>query len=954
MADETKNQTSVVPPAEYAGPPKSHSFKDEVHATDAVPVLPTPVSSQPASSDDPYASSPKSAHFSTDDVKIPPHAPAHIGILSEEEAEKEILDVPSKPPSLIDLIADPEDNPQEQKKKKFELNWHFDPKIFKKYKDEVRTFFEQNPMIYKTFQVVWMFMMTLIYLGGIAFFTVFFVLYFAFTPLLRGYLNSRGLSNVDFTVASHSLSELTIKDIKDTQGIFKIKSIRLQYTFTNFLKGKITLADVDSLEIFIKQDKDKGYNVRDLMTVFLKLGLMDRNSPMHIQSLQFKNSKVFVGDQAYPIDFSGIGDLEIQRQFIIPFTFQNDYLTANASLTTSIEGAGTTWTVTLDNGKLTLPKLPAEMVSGTLVWKTRNTHLQSFNADLSLKQENNEKKVSLQLLPVQGGKANVNLTMDLPREPGEAKPLQVNITLRNATIGNNLKSITTKDPLNIKLTNVNTDFLKADTIQASLNGTLACEGQKCTFKQTRPSDIIFFSPVKKVWDTEITVSYPLRVTLTPGKENLFVLDQTKLTFDSMVRKSSFNLTKIKNNETSPLSISTGETSVKGTFDLVDRTGTLQTSSENISWSDNALKFERAQVQTQSDKNGSAISLSTPTASLVDDDLLKIPFALQLQMTPDQYFNLALQSDNKQVTLNANGYFSTFTGEILAAVETQPIRFDKETLQPSKITGLFDESLRNVTGTITCRGQFHWKNDRSVDGPMNILLDKVSFDYGNVQVKNLSTMMEITSFVPFGTKRNQEAFVESIITTLPFSNIDINYYFDKSKRQFNISRMNMELADVIFRIDPTWLTYQSPVQTFLFKAKNIDLEQVVPYARLDNFNMQGNISSASFSLQLDNEKVLLKNMELTIPQDGTITYTPESYSNASLDIFKNLSFKKATVILNELENQTTDFLFIGDSTNPQDRRKTTIRFNITEPLRNFIKSADPKPIPDEVIDKMKQF
>ena len=714
------------------------------------------------------------------------------------------------------------------------------------------------------------------------------------------------------------------------------------------------MADVDSLEIFIKQDKDKGYNVRDLMTVFLKLGLMDRNSPMHIQSLQFKNSKVFVGDQAYPIDFSGIGDLEVQRQFVIPFTFQNDYLTANASLTTSIEGAGTTWTVTLDNGKLSLPKLPAEMVSGTLVWKTRNTHIQSFNADLSLKQENNEKKISLQLLPVQGGKANINLTMDLPQERNEVKPLQVNITLRNATIGNDLKSISTKDPFNIKLTNVNTDFLKADTIQASLNGNLTCEGQKCTFKQTRPSDIIFFSPVKKVWDTEITVSYPLRITLTPSKENLFVLDQTKLTFDSIIRKSSFNLTKIKNNETYPLSISTGETSVKGTFDLVDRTGMLQTSSENVGWSDNVLKFERAQVETQSDKNGSAISLSTPFVSLVDYDLLKIPFALQLQMTPDQYFNLALQSNNKQVTLNANGYFSTFTGEVLAAVETQPIRFDKDTLQPSKITGLIDESLTNVTGTVTCRGQFHWKNDRSVDGPMNILLDKVSFNYGNVQVNNLSTMMEITSFVPFGTKRNQEAFVESIITTLPFSNIDINYYFDMSKRQFNISRMNMELADVIFRIDPTWLTYQSPVQTFLFKAKNIDLEQVVPYARLDNFNMQGNISSASFSLQLNNEKVLLKNMELTIPQDGTIAYTPESYSNASLDIFKNLSFKKATVILNELENQTTDFLFIGDSTNPQDRRKTTIRFNITEPLRNFIKSADPKPIPDEVIEKMKQF
>lgn len=953
MADETKNQTSVVPPAGYAGPPKSRSFKNE--APNATPVPPMPVSTQPVSSDDPYAGPPKSVHFTTDDRIAPPHAPAHIGVMSEEEAEREILDVPQKPPSLIDLIADPDDNPEEQKKKKFELNWHFDPKIFKKYKDEVRDFFEQNPMIYKTFQAAWMIIMTAVYVGGAAFFTIFFVLYFAFTPLLKGYLNARGLTNVDFTVASHSLSELTIKDIKDKQGLFKIKTIRLQYTFTNFLKGKITLADVDSLEIFIKQNKEKGYNVRDLISTFIKLGLMDRNSPMHIQSLQFKNSKVYVGDQSYPIDFSGIGDLEIQRQFVIPFTFQNDYLTANASLTTAVEGAGTTWTVTLDNGKLALPKLPAETVSGTLVWKTRNTHLQSFNADISLKQESTEKKLSVQVLPVQNGKANINMTLDLPSEPGSTKPLQLNMTLRNATIGKDLKSLSTTDPLNIKLINVDTDFLKADTIQASLNGSLECAGQRCTFKQTRPSDIIFFSPVKKVLDTEITVSYPLRMTLTPGKDNLFVLDQTLLTFDSIVRKSSFNLTKIKNGrETSALAVSTGETLLKGTFDLADRTGTLQTASENVSWSDNVLKFERAQIETQSDKNGSTISMSTPEMSLVDNSLLKIPFALQLQVTPDQYFNLALQSNNKQVTFNANGYFSTFTGEVLVAVETQPIRFDKDTLQPFQITELIDDSLTNVSGTVTCRGQIHWKNDRNVDGPMNVLLDKVSFDYGNVQVKNLSTMMEIASFVPFGTKRNQEAFVESIITTLPFDNVDLNYYFDMSKRQFNISRMNMELADVTFRIDPTWLTYQSPVQTFLFKAKNIDLEQLVPYINLDHYTMQGNISSASFSLQLDNEKVLLKNMELTIPQDGTIAYTPETYAAPSLEIFKNLSFKKATVILNELENQTTDFLFIGDSTNPQDRRKTTIRFNITEPLRNFIKSTKTKPVPEEVVEKMKQF
>ena len=954
MTEEENKQSSELPPAEYAGPPKSHTFKDETTTSQNIssPVI------EPASQQDtttlPKTDTAVSKNQTENQIKIPPHAPAHIGMLSEEEAEKEILDIPTKQPALIDLIADPADNPEEQPKKKFEFKWHFDPKIFKKYKDEVRDFFKKYPMIYKAFQATWICLMLGIYIGGIAFFSIFFVLYFAFTPLLKSYLDARGLSNIEFTVASHSLSDLTIKDIRDKNGLFSIKTLRLQYTFTNFLKGKITLADVDTLEIFIKQTPQKGYNVRDLMMIFLKLGLMDKNSPMHVQSLQFKNSKIFLDNKEFPIDFSGIGDLEVQRQFVIPFTIQNEYITANASLTTELNNTGTIWTITLDNGKLTLPQLPAEDLSGTLVFNTKNTHFRNFNADLTLKQENSEKKLKLQILPTQNNRLNANLSLDIP-SANEQKPIQIELTLRNVELSNDLKAFSTDDPLNIKITNITSSFLTTQTLQASLNGKLNCKNNLCSFKQERPSDIILFSPIKKIWDTEFKASYPLRLTITPSKNDLFVLDKRKLSFDAILRKSSFNLTKQKStNETESFTISTGETTLKGEFDLLSKKGTLETNSENVSISDDVLKLSRAKVETRTNMEGSSISISSPSVSLTENDLLKVPFALQLQITPDQYFSMLLQTSNRQVTLNANGYFSPFTGEILAAVETQPIVFKKGNLQPHQISGIISDDLKEVSGTISLRGQFHWKNDRSIDGPMNIALDKVSFDYGNTKINNLTTMMEVTSFVPFGTKRNQEAFIESILTTLPFTNIGINYYFDASKKQLNISRMNMELADIIFRIDPSWLTYQSPVQSISFKAKNIDLEKLVPYVNLNDFNMQGNISNASFSLQMNDENVFLKNMELTIPQDGSISYQPDVFTNTALEIFKNLTFKKATVILNELENQTIDFLFIGDNTNPQDKRKTTIRFNITEPLHNFIKTTKIEAIPDEVSEKMKLF
>ena len=67
----------------------------------------------------------------------------------------------------------------------------------------------------------------------------------------------------------------------------------------------------------------------------------------------------------------------------------------------------------------------------------------------------------------------------------------------------------------------------------------------------------------------------------------------------------------------------------------------------------------------------------------------------------------------------------------------------------------------------------------------------------------------------------------------------------------------------------------------------------------------------------------------------IAYTPAVYPNKNLEVLKNLPFRKATLMLNELADGTTDFLLIAENKNVQNRRRTTIRFNIASPLSSFV-------------------
>ena len=904
--DQTTNNKTTETKGDYAGPPKSHNFSGNVPPSPANP-FPSPAEPVPS---------------------MPVHTSQHF-------TENDLLEKQS----LINQIMVSEPKPEPEKKPLFDFNFHFNKSMLFHWDKEIIAFLNKYPLLKRTLQIVWGTILTGIYLSGFFFFAAFLTIYFAFTPILRSYLDSKGLQNVSFTVSSHDLSQITLTNIADKNGSFKIKTMRLQYSLAELLKRQITIADIDGFEVKIQDNKEKGFNIKEVASLFWKIGIIDHNSPFKIQSLQMKNAKLFIGNNEYqlPINFSGIGELATTQHFLIPFTIQNQYLQAEASLDTQIGPRETTWIIKVEKGQLTLPEQPTLSINATLTWKTQNLSMRSLALDVAVLTEGKERTFNLSIFPGEKDKLNIDATITIPLL-NNPKPFQAELSLKNVDLAKDLRSFKSNSPINLKLTNVQNKFLSTEIIQTTLNGDLSCAKKTCSFELKKPSDLILFSPVKEFGDTKIDISYPMRLTLFPQEKKLFNLSSKEIIFSALFKNATLNLRKTpKNEETSDLRIFLGNATADGNYSFYDKKASFSINGKNVSYSDDSLKIERADVQLQMTGLGTSLNVKSPSLMLEKNTLLKQPVAIDFYMDTEQYFKLTANTFNKQLLIDANGYYNPYTGEILAALSTNTIPFKKGLPSPAEISSLFDNNLTNLTGNITLKGQVHYKNERNVSGPLKIMFEDVSFDYGNAHITNLNTVMTMSSLLPFGTQGVQTAFAQSIDAVLPMQNVQAQFFFDASRKQFNISQLDVTMAGRFMRIDPAWLIYQAPVYTFTFKAKPAKVEELLTYLNVKDLAVSG-FGTLEYTIQLEDKKFSLKNLQLEIPGEGLIAYTPSVYPNANLEVLKNLPFRKATLMLNELADDTTDFLLIAENKNLQNRKRTTIRFNIKTPLASFIKDA----------------
>lgn len=953
MTDDSNKKPSLPPP--FFGKPQSFELQGLIEPTTknsatsfAPPKQQQTVSQQPTPSVSPYAPPktspqpmpqpvPQSYEMPKDSSSTGStyaggfSADASLASLIEQSHEQHEIEQASQP---------------EKKKKNATVDFDFSMQEVRRYmqlfQQQVLIFKEKYKKLLLILNILWACFITSIYIFGITFFALFFNFYFEFTPIMEEYLKTHNLSDISFNVTGHNLSEITLSDIRHRKGLFKIKNIKLQYTFMNLLKRKISIADIDGLTIQLTDKGAEGFNFDDFVSFFEKIGIFkDGKERVKIQSIQIRNAKLLVGDDTYqiPIEFTGNGDMDVKNQLVLPFIYTGEFLQVQSKLTLNFSNIGTSWKFDIENGKITLPEMAPEDLSGQISLKTTGDRLSSLNTSLIMKKDAREKILNFEATPSTEDRINIKTTLNISENSN--KPFTAEFELYDVVLGKDFRSIKTDNAFNVILKNIQTSFMKLETVQANLIGTLDCRDFACQYTVTKPSTITLFGPQKTFYETTVSANYPLRIVLSPQKPFLFTLKENLLNINAFIAEGRYDLQKKneavsdENSGKKQISISFKDGHVLASYHLLNKNGAIKLSGKNAEYTDDLISLKDALFQTETNLSGTKIALISPEVSLTSDTF-KLPFSLDIQVDDKNYFNALLKTKNGMIDLKGGGYFNPYTSDFMTSIETvSPIVFDKQGIQLTQISSLFDKNIRNLEGTIQMKGYVHVINAMNVSGPLHLLLNDVSFEYENMDVHQLSTLLTVSSLVPFGTSQAQTAFAQSLTTILPFKGIDTTFYFDAPKKQMNISKMTLNLAGGKFRIDPVWIPYHTNIQTFIFKDKSFNLSSLSKQINIDGLHMNG-FGLATVTVLMENNRMQIKNMEISIDGEGYIRYTGNATSNDFDKAFKNLEFKNAKILISELPDGSTEFSIMAEPRNTVEKRRITHRFNVAQPLKDFLK------------------
>ena len=934
--NDTKNETQIDLNSEYAGPPKSHDFQSNSAGIPAGQFTPPTKIQMPTKA-------PEDVHFNEADILETPSAGTTSGsdneLLRAIERSEQIE--AGKTKKKVKVKKEPT---FDFSKLDISKEWFaFRKKIVetkRKYKDTLRIF-----------NIFWGIAKFAFYCVGLSFFAFCSFVYFSFEPLVRNYLDNHKLSNITFDSISYSLSEFSLRNIKEKNGLFTIGSINVHYTFADLLDKKIPSVIIDSMKIHIQEEAQGKNTAQSFITTLWNSGFLEQNSLFTIQSLRLENSMLYVGNKAYqlPVSFSGIGSLGQKKHLEFPITLNNDYLSLKANVSLDLSRSGSDWTMDIVEGSAYIPGFELQTLKGSVSLKTKQGKLSSLNFLGSLTNEGVRKDLDIQIVPSSGKRLSLKITYTIPN-----KPLTTySFNMSNISIADDLRSFEARSPMFFKVTNVATENAKAGTIQLSANGFFKCDENGCFYQLQKRSDLIVFNPEYALYDTDYSIIYPLRLTLEPNEDYTVRYKDKKFDLNMIINRSLFELRKKTGNSTPEnIEVNLNESVAKITYDMEEKKWSSDFDLFFSKIDAPFVFFANVAAKGKLSSDGFDGTIKTPKARLKTFTYFKPEVKLDMVVTTDDYFVAAIESENKQISASVNGYFYPYTGDISMALQTnKPIVFKKNMPSPHEFSSLFSPDLKDVTGNVSVKGQIHYKGSRSISGPLKVKIDNASFTFGNTEVKNLNTVLNITQLVPFGAQGIQNIYAEEMTNAIPFENVHAQVLFDADRKQFHISSLSSDVANYHLTIEPMWYNYGAPIYNFTLKGKTEPIQNIIDKMTLKDLQVKGN-GSVTISTQLEKDKMTLKSCELSIPNEGYIAYTPKVYPNPYLENLKYLDFRRLSVYLIE-QDEKVELIFSSDNKSNKLRKKTNFRFTLKEPLKKYI-IPSLHTLPDMIADEKEFF
>ena len=897
---------------EYAGPPKSHDFRSNASGVNA------PVG------------------------KVESKAPA----VQKKQTE----------PDLLSIISAGDKKPEQTKQKK-KMNISFDLKEVYAYKRKVNEYLKKQSNLWNALNSIWMFFKVVFYLIGMGFFAICLFLYFHFESVVKTYLQKHNLNNVSVEQVVYSRADdiltISFNNVKEKNGLFSIAKINASFSFAGLLDKKIQMVGLDGLRLFRNSKKPLAENFQELTRVLWSVGVLDNRSWFSVQSLRLDDAVMYVqtGSEYMPVNLSGVGTLTGKKQLTLPISFDGKNGAVSADVQLDISSSGVDWTVDILSGNILLPSMEKQNLRGKITAKTSKGKVLSFNFLGSLSKDGFDKDVDIQLTRNQKNLYALKSTMTVKGKTD----VGVEFNAYNLLFADDLSSMSTDSPIFLKISNIKNPELSFETAQLSSTGRLTCTFDGCTYYLDKLADLVFFSPYYRWMETSLFVPFPLRLPLLPSKEKLFSIDKKGIEFNLPVDKTEFSARKSRlTRDPSTTSISLNGMNIKANYDVKEKTLKGTASADIESLTDDTISFSNGKLQLKFTESSFGANLQAQKMRFNETPYFKLPVSVNASFNDDYYFAADLNAMDNWLAVSVNGYYYPYTGEVIMGVKTKnPVVFSENSPSLFEISELFSPDIQNMTGKVNFDGEIHYSNLRSVSGPLKVLLDDVSFKMGNMEVDGLTSVLNLTQIVPLGGQGVQEMYAESLKTSVPFENISAQVVFDASRKQFNLSSMDTTVAGYHLRADPMWYGYDAPSYIFSLKGKTVSLQTIADNMVIPDLKITGS-GSVSLSAQVRDNQFILRNLELNVPSEGLIQYTPDKYISPYLENLKSLDFKRLNAFLTQ-QGDVFEFVFSADNKISKLKKKTSFRLNLKEALSEYIKKTnEEKKVPNTILKAKDAF
>ena len=800
--------------------------------------------------------------------------------------------------------------------------------------------------VFIALSALWAVFMSCLYLGG-ALTLLFGVYHVMQLPLvIESQLRDRGLEFEKIQLVDYSLNRIEITNVRDKKYRYQVSKIIINSTFADFLRKRIRSVTLDELTVNMVS-KNGQTLFGELPAILYELKHPTRGSlGLTIDGININNAVLNFneGKTSLPISFQVAGVYSDKTEVAIRFNIKQENFSLAANFFNSTNKPSE-WTLSIQNGSITLPKRSPQDLAGTVRFKISDEAIDSVDMDLKLLYGSLEKKITGTLTRTSEAGMNASLVLLENNLNEPALSNQMRVSFGELVLNNG--GVESHRPIQISVQSFANAVMKIREMHTVVNGDLVCPNwYACTFSLKEQTSIAM---QESQWTYFGKTAHGTEnaLTLLPSDDTVyfsFYDPYLKLN----LKVANLNFIGHLDAEDDLLSVQALSADVHGYFTAAQGDSSrLGFTAKGVNLTMNKLRFVDGDISVSDVLNPSReVQLMARQVRYETLPVLTVPFDVKMAMVGRQA-TIRIQPGNSDLIMALDGQFSPFQSAFAGTIKIPEFDLAKTKSPLGTLSSGLMSNISDVSGKMAVAGRLVWKGANSMTGPLTIAAKDVSFKWGDTYVRDLNTVLEVTSLVPFVTPSNQRVFIGSIDSLVPFSSTQTSLQFEN--QTLRLMGLTTHVAGVEMTMPASVVPMRNPnIVLFLKNTNPIDLAKVYGAMNMPQAAVLQGTGALTIPVEIQENKVGIPSLTFKIT-NATLVNRQNSWPNV-FEGERNYIIRTGQISVNQKREM---HISLDGRLSPSRNKKVVELKKVTLPATVFKKTAPTMP-PRSIANAQKTF